>query len=151
MRQCGIYKLNLLFRDIHICCIFYMIHQLDYNVAHIEVTVWRRNKYISQPRDRSLSLFPPLSLFLDISVPSISYSQYLHLPGFLFSTLFRFLGTLDFLDFSNSTFCSQTRKHHSLIFSLVFLGSAATQLNLLTFEPPNWISSHGRHEDLTLK
>ena len=69
-----------------------MIHQLDYNVAHIEVTVWRRNKYISQPRDRSVSLFPPLSLFLDISVPSISYSQYLHLPGFLFSTLFRFLG-----------------------------------------------------------
>merc|ERR1712051_732148 len=85
--------------------------------------------------------FFPLS-FLDISVSSVSLrsntpNTYVHLPGFLFSPLFRFLGTMDFPDFSNSTFCSQTRKHLSLIFSLMFVGSAATQLNLLTFEPPN--------------
>ena len=115
---------------ISICWIFYMIHHGS--ITFCVVTIWRENKYRSQPLDLSLActsftFFPsaqPFHLFLRI-LTCVDFS----------ATASRFCRSWF------STFCSQTLKHHF----------SSPSVSCFWQCDPIAPSSHWRHEYLTLK
>ena len=134
--QCNIYKTNLHFREI-ICWIFYMIHHgsITFCVAHNEVTVWRENKYRSQPRDLSLAWI------------SFSFCSTFQFYPFLYPNSY----PRGFL--SNTVQLWPTWIFQIIQFFVPKLGSTTRPPSVSFFWQCNPIapSSHWRHEYLTLK